>query len=86
MSCQNETDMNSYLNFDLKKEFISLNWSRILMRLSFALINSRQLKNGCTEGLLEVALNLKLSAGMLNILTLFKMFSSLTGKRSNRYQ
>ena len=78
--------MNSYLNFDLKKEFISLNWSRILMRLSFALINSRQLKNGCTEGLLEVALNLKLSAGMLNILTLFKMFSSLTGKRSNRYQ
>ena len=78
--------MNSYLNFDLKKEFISLNWSRILMRLSFALINSRQLKNGCTEGLLEVALNLKLSAGMLNILTLFKMFSSLTGRRSNRYQ
>ena len=56
------------------------------MRLSFALINSRQLKNGCTEGLLEVALNLKLSAGMLNILTLFKMFSSLTGRRSNRYQ
>ena len=78
--------MNSYLNFDLKKEFISLNWSRILMRLSFALINSRQLKNGCTEGLLEVALNLKLSAGMLNILTLFKMFSSLTGRSSNRYQ
>ena len=78
--------MNSYLNFDLIKEFIILNWLRILMRLSFALINSKQLKNGCTEELLEAALNLKLSAGMLNILTLFKTFSSLTGRRSNSYQ
>ena len=78
--------MNSYLNFDLKKEFISLNWSRILMRLSFALINSRQLTNECTKGLLEAALNLELSAGMINILTLFKKLHSLKGRRSNMYQ